>query len=76
LRHYRRRLLEGFSEQASVIVDMDKISVLATFRRLLSSPPMDANPAANFSLDRFVRADSGNLLRRSGLESGRLTHVT
>jgi hypothetical protein len=35
LRRYRRRPLGGFSEQASMTVDMGKFSVLATFRQLI-----------------------------------------
>jgi hypothetical protein len=37
LRRYRRRSLGGFSEQASMTVDMGKFSVLATFRQLIPS---------------------------------------
>jgi hypothetical protein len=35
-------------------VDMGKFGVLATFRQLLPSPPMGANPAATFFLDTFL----------------------
>jgi hypothetical protein len=43
LRHYRRRALEGISEQASMTVDIGKFSILAMFRQLIpSAPPVAA----------------------------------